>query len=193
MTRLGEVFYQGKDVVGISRALLGKYLMTQVNGIITGGSIIETEAYAGESDMASHAFGGRRTNRTEIMYHAGGVAYVYLCYGIHHLFNVVTNVQGIPHAVLIRAIQPEVGVDTIRSRRGMNEQSTKAIAGGPGTVSQALGITTADSGSDLRGDRIWIEDRGVDISTNSIIAGPRIGVAYAGKDAELPYRFRLKA
>ena len=191
MKKLGLDFYQGEDVVQISKDLLGKFLMTNFNGVITGGIITETEAYAGETDQASHAFGGRCTTRTEIMFRQGGTAYVYLCYGIHHLFNVVTNHVGTPHAVLIRAIHPKEGLDVVLERRGMNNKSKKALAGGPGTVSQALGITTANTGIDLNGDEIWIEDRGLEIARESILAGPRVGVDYAGVDADLPYRFRI--
>ena len=191
MRKLDEAFYLREDVVQISRDLLGKYLITQFDGVITGGIITETEAYAGVTDRASHAFGDKRTKRTETMYSAGGVAYVYLCYGIHHLFNVVTNVKGVPHAVLIRAIEPKVGLKTILNRRGINGKSKKPVSGGPGTVSQALGITTADTGSNLNGDRIWIEERGLDIDPQSIITSPRVGVDYAGEDALLPYRFRV--
>jgi len=191
MYKLGLDFYQGEDVVQISKDLLGKYLMTNINGAITGGIITETEAYAGETDRASHAFGGRRTARTEIMYQHGGAAYVYLCYGIHHLFNVVTHQAGTPHAILIRAIHPKEGLDTMLARRGMNDQSKKPLAGGPGTVSQALGIATGHTGCDLNGDQIWIEDRGIEIAPESIVASPRVGIDYAGEDADLPYRFRI--
>jgi len=191
MAKLTETFYQDSDVVQISQKLLGKFLMTYINGHITGGIITETEAYAGTGDKASHAYGGRRTKRNEIMYYKGGVAYVYLCYGIHHLFNVVTNKEGVPHAVLIRAIQPMEGIDLILKRRGMNRNSKKAVANGPGTLSRALGINSGDNGSSLSGDRIWIEDREIEVPTATIIAGPRIGVDYAAEDTGLPYRFRI--
>jgi len=192
MEKLKEGFYQRADVVQISKELLGKYLMTHVNGQTTGGIITETEAYAGIRDQASHAYGDRRTSRTEIMYNKGGVAYVYLCYGIHHLFNVVTNKEGTPHAVLIRAIKPMDGMEIILKRIGVDGKSKTAVANGPGTVSKALGIHTRDSGIVLSGDRIWIEDRGVVVESSNIIAGPRIGVDYAGEDAKLPYRFRIR-
>ncbi|HXC04323.1 MAG TPA: DNA-3-methyladenine glycosylase [Bacteroidia bacterium] len=184
-------FYQREDVVLISRELLGKFLVTNTNGVITSGIITETEAYAGVTDKASHAYGGRRTARTETMFGAGGVAYVYLCYGIHHLFNVVTNKEDIPHAVLIRAIQPVDGMATILRRRGMKEQK-KNTSAGPGTVSQALGIQVRSNGLSLTGNKIWIEDRSLIIKQSDIITGSRIGVDYAGKDAKLPYRFLIK-
>ena len=186
--RLAARFYRRADVVEISRELLGKVLCTRIDGSLTEAVIAETEAYAGESDKASHAWGGRRTPRTEPMYAAGGLAYVYLCYGIHHLFNVVTNSPGTPHAVLVRAGVPLSGVDRMLARRG-RDKPDKRLMGGPGTLSQALGIRTDMTGTDLSGDRIWIEDRGFSISSGDIVSGPRIGVDYAGADAARPYRF----
>lgn len=180
-------FYRRDDVVGISRELLGKVLCTRVDGTVTTAVITETEAYAGVDDKASHAFGDRRTPRTEPMYGPGGIAYVYLCYGIHHLFNVVTNVTGVPHAVLIRAARPLDGMDTIRARR--RGRKDRLLMAGPGTVSQALGIHTTMTGTDLSSNRIWIEDRGIDVADEAVTAGPRIGVDYAGEDATRPYRF----
>ena len=188
MTKLGRDFYLREDVVKISKDLLGKYLFTKINNKHTAAIITETEAYAGITDKASHAFNNRRTARTEIMFAEGGVSYIYLCYGIHHLFNVVTNVEGIPHAVLIRAVKPMEGIDIILKRRNATKVHSK-IAGGPGTVSQALGIKTIHSGLGLTGNKIWIEDKGIKIIDNNIITGPRIGVDYAGEDAKLPYRF----
>jgi DNA-3-methyladenine glycosylase len=196
--KLEKDFYLREDVVQISKDLLGKYLFTKIDGRITAGIITETEAYAGEIDKASHAYNNRRTNRTEIMFAEGGVSYVYLCYGIHHLFNVVTNFKNQPHAVLIRAIQPMEGLKTILERRKLEPTKEninlvltgkKKITGGPGTVSQSLGIRTMHSGLDLTKNVIWIEEKGVHIEPKDIIAGPRVGVDYAGEDAKLPYRF----
>lgn len=197
--KLEKDFYLREDVVEVSRDLLGKYLCTKIDGKICSGIITETEAYAGEIDKASHAYGNRRTNRTEIMFAEGGVSYVYLCYGIHHLFNVVTNFRDSPHAVLVRAIKPVDGIGTILKRRNLSTSLSPAefvqqdkknkIAGGPGTVSQALGIKTKHSGLDLTGNVIWIEDRGLTINKRNIISGPRVGVDYAGDHAKWPYRF----
>jgi DNA-3-methyladenine glycosylase len=189
--KLGKSFYQRDDVVQIARELLGKYLFTKFDGKLTGGIIIETEAYAGVIDRASHAHGGRRTARTEIMFMPGGTAYIYLCYGIHSLFNVVTNKKDVPHAVLVRAIHPTHGIPTILKRRKMNEMK-KNISSGPGTVSEALGIHYRDTGLSLLGNKIWIEDRKYPVDKNKIQVTKRIGVEYAGKDAELLYRFVLK-
>jgi DNA-3-methyladenine glycosylase len=192
MQKLKRGFFVRPDVLQISRELLGKFLMTRIgNDHITGGMIVETEAYAGPEDRASHAYNSRRTSRTEIMFHEGGVAYVYLCYGIHHLFNIVTNVEGIPHAILIRAIEPSDGIDQMLLRRNMKEVSPK-LSGGPGTLTQALGIKTTQTQTDLTGEQIWLEDRGFLVPEDEIIAGPRVGVSYAGEDAENPWRFQLK-
>lgn len=189
--KLRRSFYLNDDVVAVSRELLGKALCTRIDGVCTEVLITETEAYAGETDKASHAFGGRRTPRTEPMYGQGGIAYVYLCYGIHHLFNVVTNVDGTPHAVLIRAATPLLGISRMLSRRNKKTQD-RSLLSGPGCVAQALGIDTGMTGTDLEGDAIWIEDRGIDVSPDDISIGPRIGVDYAAEDADRPYRFRLQ-
>jgi DNA-3-methyladenine glycosylase len=185
---LPESFYTRKDVVKIARELLGKVLITNINGSVTSGIIVETEAYAGVTDKASHAYGGRRTNRTEIMYSQGGVTYVYLCYGIHHLFNVVTNIQDTPHAILIRAIEPLEGIKTMLQRRG-KELVIPALTAGPGAMSMALGITTGNTGLSLQGPEIAIEDRKT--RKSNIVAATRVGVAYAAEDALLQYRFYI--
>ena len=187
MGKLPRSFYLREDVVGIARELLGKVLVSRIDGALTSGIITETEAYAGVIDRASHAFGGRRTGRTEVMYARGGTAYVYLCYGIHHLFNVVTNASDTPHAVLIRAMHPLQGIDVMKQRRRQERLTTR----GPGTVSQALGIHTSHTGTDLLGDILHIEDRKIQVPATAIVAGPRIGVDYAGEDALLPYRFHI--
>lgn len=190
--KLVTEFYLRNDVVAISRELLGKVLCTNINGVRTEAIITETEAYAGIADKASHAYGDRRTKRTEPMYGPGGTAYVYLCYGIHHLFNVVTNDEGVPHAVLVRAGKPVEGLDEILLRRNRTKVD-KTLMGGPGTVSQALGIKTDMTGTSLRGRRIWIEDRGMTVLDKDISVGPRVGVDYAQEDAARPYRFALDA
>ncbi|PCH91203.1 MAG: 3-methyladenine DNA glycosylase [Bacteroidetes bacterium] len=189
MGKLSLDFYLRSDVVQISRELLGKELFTKIDGEITSGIITETEAYAGFDDRASHAFGNRRTSRTEVMYAKGGTAYVYLCYGIHHLFNVVCNVAGVPHAVLIRAIAPSSGLPIMLKRR-KKKSMDKTLSTGPGTMSQALGIRTSHSGLDLCSNLIWIQDSKIEVEEKNVTIGPRIGVDYAGEDALLPYRFR---
>lgn len=199
--KLEKDFYLREDVVAISRELLGKRLVTKIDGKLTSGLITETEAYEGIIDKASHAYNNRRTARTEVMFGEGGKSYVYLCYGIHHLFNVVTNFRNIPHAVLVRAILPDKGIDTMLERRGIapgSERARKVLAGkgnftgGPGTVSQALGIKTVHSGLDLTGRVIWIENAGMHVPAKEILSGPRIGVDYAEDHAAWPYRFIWK-
>lgn len=151
---------------------------------------METEAYNGIVDKASHAFGGRFTNRTEVMYRNGGIAYVYLCYGIHHLFNVVTNTEGVPHAVLIRGIEPVAGIE-LMLKRMRKLQMDDSVGRGPGNVSKALGLQVAHSGTALS-DEIFIANDHYPVKHHSIIATPRIGVGYAEEDALLPYRFIVK-
>ena len=184
-------FYTRKDVVRVAKDLLGKILVTNFDGQYTAGMIVETEAYAGVSDKASHAFGNRRTKRTGIMYKEGGVAYVYLIYGIHHLFNVVTHMADVPQAVLVRAIEPLDGLDIMLQRRRM-EELKPALTAGPGAMSAALGIHSSQTGYSLQGPEIYIEDRGIKILPRNIIAGTRVGVTYAAEDALLPYRFHVK-
>ena len=189
--KLPIAFYRQKNVCTVARSLIGKVLVTSFNTMLTAGRIVETEAYNGAVDKASHAWGGRRTKRTEIMYAAGGVSYVYLCYGIHHLFNVVTNKAEIPHAVLIRAIEPMAGIEHMLQRTGKIKPDT-TLTRGPGNVSKAMGIYTQHTGLDLQGKELYIADDGFSIQPEAIIATPRIGVDYAGEDALLPYRFILK-
>ncbi|MCK5849563.1 MAG: DNA-3-methyladenine glycosylase [Kiritimatiellae bacterium] len=192
MSKLKRTFYIRSNVVQISTDLLGKHLFTHLPGYpVTGGIIVETEAYAGPDDKASHAYGNRRTKRTEVMFHSGGVAYVYLCYGIHSLFNIVTNVEGIPHAVLIRAIQPTHGTAVMLTRRN-KKKLDRTLTGGPGTLTQALGINTTHTGMSLSGGEIWIESRSRPVPNRNIEKGPRVGVDYAGSDAARPWRFRIK-
>ena len=186
--KLAKEYFLQDDVVAVARDLIGKSLFTLVDGQLTGGVICETEAYRGTTDRASHAFGGRRTKRNEMMYQEGGVAYVYLCYGMHHLLNFVTNVADIPDAVLIRGLIPTHGEELMLRRTGKRKIDPN-IGIGPGKVSKLLGITVADNGISLCGDHLWIEDRGLQIPDNQIETTPRIGVDYAGDDALLPYRF----
>ncbi|MBK5271469.1 MAG: DNA-3-methyladenine glycosylase [Bacteroidia bacterium] len=191
MTKLSLSFYQRADVLQIAKELLGKLLVTKFDGITTMARIVELEAYAGVTDKASHAFGGRRTARNEIMYAKGGFAYVYLCYGIHHLFNVVTNVNDIPHAILIRGAEPVKGITKMLERTG-KEKLDNTLTRGPGNLSKALGIYTQHSGTSLLSKNLFIADDGFVFSKKEIVSSPRIGVGYAGKDALLTYRFYIK-
>ncbi len=189
--RLGEAYFLTEDVPRLARELLGKVLVTFLGGERTAVMITETEAYEGPVDRASHAYGHRRTRRTGTMYLPGGCAYVYLCYGMHHLFNVVSAPAGVPHAVLIRAGEPLEGLSLMLKRRKM-DKIEKRLTAGPGSLSRALGITTALDAEKLGGPKIWIEDRGIRFPDKEIAAGPRIGVDYAGEHALWPYRFYLK-
>ncbi len=188
LSKLRQEFYTRDDVVKVARDLLGKVLCSKINGHLTKAIITETEAYAGIDDRASHAYGGRRTKRTEPMFAEGGIAYVYLCYGIHHLFNVVTSGRDDPHAVLIRAGSPLVGIEDMLRRRDKAEVDANLLSG-PGSMAAGLGIRTEHTGTNLLGKTIWIEDHGILIADDAVEAGPRIGIDYAGDDATRPYRF----
>ena len=191
LDRLDKAFFLRTDVVQIAKELLGKVIVTKIDDQLTSGIITETEAYAGPIDKASHAYGNKKTKRTQTMFKEGCIAYVYLIYGIHHLFNFVSNVEGIPHAILLRGIVPLRGLDIMQKRRNTTKQSGFTL--GPGTASQALGITTALDGVDLLGDKIWVEDAGIEIAPLSIIAKPRIGVDYAGEHAKWEWNFVVSA
>lgn len=184
-------FYRQQKVVPVAKALLGKILVTNFDGMLTAGRIVETEAYNGETDRASHAWNGRRTNRTEVMYAAGGLAYVYLCYGIHHLFNIVTNTIDIPHAVLIRALEPVAGIETMLART-KKKKADHSLTRGPGNVAKAMGLIVTHTGLSLLDNELFITEDETKIKTSQIVATPRIGVDYAGEDALLPYRFIVK-
>ncbi len=191
MKKLDYYFYNRADVVNIARELLGKVLVTQWDGAITSGRIVETEAYRGITDRASHAWNGRRTRRTEIMYDDGGKGYIYLCYGIHHLFNVVTNIRDTPHAVLIRAVEPLEGIGTMLQRTG-KKKPDRTLTSGPGNVSKALGLLVSHSGVSLLDEAVFIADDGYTLKKKDIVATTRIGVDYACEDALLPYRFFIR-
>ena len=189
--KLPESYYLNTDVVAVARDLIGKYLYTQIDGQLSGGYIVETEAYNGVIDKASHAFGNRLTPRTQTMFMQGGVAYVYLCYGIHEMLNIVTSVEGQPHAVLIRAVDPTIGLDIMQYRRNMAVIKPN-ITMGPGSVAKALGINRKINAISLQSDVLWLEDKGLSFADDQVAAVPRVGVDYAGDDALLPYRFYVK-
>jgi DNA-3-methyladenine glycosylase len=191
LKKLTAEFYKRADVVLIARELLGKILVTKMNGLLTSGRIVETEAYSASNDRASHAYNGRRTARNEAMYAEGGTSYVYICYGMHKLFNVVTNVKEVPDAVLIRAVEPFRGIETMLLRTPkINPGFT--ITKGPGNVGRALGINKLHTGISLLGNMMYIADDGFVPGSTMISTSPRIGVNYAGADALLPYRFYIR-
>lgn len=186
---LPKSFYENPDVVEVSRNLLGKVICTTINSVFTAGYITETEAYCGRNDKACHANNGLRTERTEVMYGEPGHAYIYLCYGIHHLLNVVTNREGLADAVLIRAIRPLDGIEIMKERRGTSKLNI--VSDGPGKLTQALGVTRDLNKTVLSEPPLWIEDRGISIKIKEIHSSPRIGIDYAGEDANKPWRFLL--
>jgi DNA-3-methyladenine glycosylase len=188
MKALAESFYQRNEVTTIARQLLGKRLVTNILGRKTSGLIVETEAYS-YRERGCHAFDNRMTGRNKVMFESGGVAYVYLCYGIHHLFNVVTNKSGVADAVLIRALEPEEGKDWMMDR--MRVKSLSRITSGPGKLTKALGIDRTFDGKYLNSAEVWIEE-GERVSARLIVASRRIGIDYAGKDALLPWRFSIR-
>lgn len=189
--RLTDSFYSRSDVVLIARELLGMKIFTVIDNVVTAGIITETEAYAGMNDKACHAHLGRFTKRTATMYEKGGTAYVYLCYGIHHLFNVVTNVEGKGDAVLIRAIEPVEGMEAMQERRAVKSAAIK-LGSGPGKLTQALGINRGHNGTDLTtSEEIWIEATDKPLSNSRIVSAKRIGIDYAEEDADLPWRFYI--
>ena len=188
--KVEKSFYTRTNVVETAMDLLGKSLCTRKNGIITKGIIVETEAYS-QHERACHAYDQRKTERTSIMFGEGGHAYVYLIYGIHYLFNIVTNHAETADAVLIRAIEPIEGIDTMIKRRNMS-MIEKRLTSGPGSLSRAMGIDLRMYGLPLDGNRVWLEHTDENPAMTDIITSERVGVGYAGEDARLPWRFLLK-
>ncbi len=191
MKKLPVEFYDREDVLQIAADLLGKIIITKFDGQLTAARIVETEAYIGLTDKASHSFAGKRTARNEHMYAAPATAYVYICYGMHHLFNVVTNKKNIPDAVLIRAAEPIEGIDIMLQRSG-KKKLDYTLTKGPGNVAKALGITKAQSGFNLNGNKMYIAADGW-LSAGETGISARIGIDGAGPAAAaLPYRFFIK-
>lgn len=189
--KLGRAFYTRDETLRVARELLGKLLVVPAeDGTRVSGRIVETEAYLAPEDMASHAYGNRRTARTETMFARGGTAYVYFIYGMHHQFNVVTNVEGVPHAVLVRAVEPLEGVELMRARRGVEEE--RKLTSGPGKLCKAFQIDRRYNGEDLTGERIWIENCNLTLNDDDIASGARIGIDYAGEFVSKPWRFWVK-
>jgi DNA-3-methyladenine glycosylase len=188
--KLPREFYARQNVLTVARELLGKLLVVPANdGSRVSGMIVETEAYRGPEDRASHAYGGRRTKRTETMYQLGGTVYVYFVYGMYYQFNVVTNIRDTPHAVLVRALQPVEGIEDMRDRR--QTHSDRNLTSGPGKLCIAMGIDRKLDREDLLGERVWIEE-GEKIPRTRIATGPRVGIDYAEEWSEKPWRFWLK-
>jgi len=189
--KLPREFYTRKNVLTVSRDLLGKLLVVpDKEGKRVSGKIVEVEAYRGPEDRASHAYGGRRTKRTETMYQLGGIAYVYFVYGMYNQFNVVTNIEDIPHAILVRALEPVEGLDRMRLRR--HSHPDKNLTNGPGKLCVAMGIDRELDRADLLSERVWIEEF-EKVPASNIATGPRIGIDYAEEWIEKPWRFWIKS
>jgi len=189
-SRLPREFYTRTNVLAVARELLGKLLVVPApDGTRVSGNIVETEAYRGPLDRASHAYGGRRTRRTETMYGLGGTVYIFFVYGMYNQFNVVTNVEGVPHAVLIRALQPVERIELMRQRR--HGQPDRQLTNGPGKLCIAMGIDRTLDRADLLGNQVWLED-GETIPPRKIASGPRIGINYAEDWVDKPWRFWVK-
>jgi DNA-3-methyladenine glycosylase len=190
---LSKDFYQSYDVLGLAKALLGKVLVSAIGQQRCAGIIVETEAYRGADDRACHAYQYRRTPRTEVMFQGAGCAYIYLCYGIHHLFNVVAGAEGQPDAILVRALEPIENLELMLERR-RTQKVSPTLCGGPGALSQALGLHTRYSGASLFGSNaeIWIEDQDIQVPHYQISTGTRVGVQYAGTCAKRPWRFHIQ-
>ena len=188
--KLSHSFYRSNNILQSAQDLLGKVLCSSINDKFTSGKIVEVEAYLGSNDRASHSYNNKKTQRTAPMFASGGISYVYLCYGIHHLFNVVVGEKNNPCAILIRGLEPVDGVNIMLKRRNLNNLKNE-LTNGPGKLTQALGITTQINTESLLGNKIWIEDYSIHIDKKDILSSPRIGVDYAGRDAKLPYRFYI--
>ncbi len=186
--KLTKEFYQRSNVVTIARELIGKQLFTRINKTVTAGVIVETEAYSWK-EKGCHAYGSKMTSRNKIMFADGGYSYVYLCYGMYNLFNVVTNTEGKADAVLIRALEPTIGIETMRVRRRVKKD--QQLTSGPGKLTKALGIARNHNGISLQDDEVWIEED-KHIRKNDIVSAKRIGIDYAEEDADLLWRFYLR-
>ncbi|MGB3591913.1 MAG: DNA-3-methyladenine glycosylase [Nonlabens sp.] len=198
--KLPAAYYKNSDVVFLARDLIGKIVVSTVDDKFCSGIITETEAYRGIGDKACHAHLGRFTDRTKIMYESGGVAYVYLCYGIHHLFNIITNTDSQADAILIRAVQPVSGIHHMMERRA-KVKNDHTLTSGPGNFSKAFGLNKSHYGEDLTGDLVYLEHDPELLDTIGltrdeklpIVESKRIGIDYAGEDAHLPWRFYLQS
>ena len=191
MSKLNKSFYCSNNILDIAQSLLGKILYTNFSNKLTGGMIVEVEAYLGATDKACHSYNNKRTKRTEAMFESGGISYVYLCYGMHYLFNVVVGEKNNPCAILIRAIEPIDGIKMMLKRRNLNQLKNN-LTNGPGKLTRSLGITNKLNKQSLIDTLVWIEDYNIKIMKKDILSSSRIGVDYAGQDAKLPYRFYIK-
>lgn len=184
-----QSFYLREDTLTIAKELLGKYVFTKINGIITGGMIVETEAYLGVTDASCHSFNNRKSTKNATMYEQGGVAYMYICYGIHDMLNLVTGPINESHVVLIRAIEPTIGMELMMERRG--NVAIKKLTNGPGSLAKALGLNKSFDRESLISNRLWLEDQGVIIEPHKIKETPRIGINCPEPFLSAPWRYLI--
>jgi DNA-3-methyladenine glycosylase len=195
MKKLPREFYTRDDTLQIARELLGKLLVVPTEtGERVSAMVVETEAYLGAIDKAAHSYGNRRTKRTETMFAVGGTVYIFFIYGMYFQFNVVVGAKDVPHAILIRAVEPLENIEIMRWNRSAKSKKPnvkmldKNLASGPGKLCIALGIDRRFNDKDLLGDEIWLEDFKT-FSVSEISSGRRIGIDYAEEFAENPWRF----
>lgn len=188
MKKLDRSFYE-RGTLDIARELLGKYIIHNTTDGRTSGKIVEVEAYIGSKDAASHAYNGKYTSRTKVMFGQGGHLYVYLIYGVYYCMNIVTNKENYPEAVLIRAIEPIDGLDIMKGRRGTDKLLN--LCSGPGKLCIAMGISKVQNGMDLCGENLYLLS-GETISPECIISTPRINIDYAKEARNYPWRFFIK-
>jgi DNA-3-methyladenine glycosylase len=190
--RLTREFYLDDPRV-VAKNLLGKELVRIINGEKIVCKIVETEAYGGVEDKGSHAFEGKRTKRTEPMFHMGGSIYVYLIYGMYHLLNIVTGEIEEPNAVLIRAVEPVKEIEYIKNNRKIKSNKVYDLTNGPGKLTQGLAIDMTFNERDIvNGDKLYIREGAMGIKDEEVIRTPRINIDYAEEYKDKPWRYYLK-
>ena len=195
MKRLNRLFYE-RDTRVVAKELLGKVLVHEINGERVSGKIVETEAYLGVEDKAAHSYGGKRTPRVEVMYGKAAVSYVFIIYGMYYCFNIVTREEGVPQAVLIRALEPLEGLDTISKNRfkkrydELTKVQTKNLSNGPGKLCNALSINKSLNNLDVINSNLYVEE-GENLGFE-IVASKRIGIDYAEEYRDFLWRYYIK-
>lgn len=180
-----------RPAIVVAKELLGKYLVRKYEGKILSGKIVETEAYLGPEDKASHGYQNRITERNRAEFYIGGHIYIYLIYGIYWQLNITTGKEGVPECVLIRALEPSEGVEEMKKNR--SEKNIKNLTNGPGKLCQAMKLDKSCYGVDIcRSKEIYIEDRGERVKENEIVAAKRIGIDYAQEWKDKLLRFYIK-
>lgn len=193
--RLNREFYN-RDSLIVAKELLGKVLVHEIEGQKLSAKIVETEAYMGINDKAAHSYGGRRTQRVEVMYGGPGFSYVFFIYGMHYCFNIVTREEGNPQAVLIRAVEPIEGLDIIAQNRfvktysHLSKTQIRNLTNGPGKLCRALSIDKSLNGEDLCGNKLYVEEG--ENQKNNIVAAKRVGIDYAEEAKDYLWRFYLE-